>query len=217
MPTTGTQPAKHARFVPYADLPQLNPHLQCLGQVYHQSPKIDALLRKEAENHFAAPEHDLSIHELHLQPVPGDQLPAGGQRIGPQRRVRSHGLEVLSGCSTQHRLQRGCGFVFGRLPGRDGNRAQFRATHGFHNHLVSTDELKRACVEIVDFAAFMEHDTHDIGHQRRASFMLKIMSSKAQRVSTLYRKRCHVSPATRTTAVYASRRPGKALTRSSSR
>ena len=57
-----------------------------------------------------------------------------------------------------------------------------------HNHLVSTDELKRACVEIVDFAAFMEHDTHDIGHQRRASFMLKIMSSKAQRVSTLYRK-----------------------------
>ena len=48
--------------------------------------------------------------------------------------------------------------------GRIDHLADLGAALRLHDHLIAAGELQGAWIEVVDFAARLEDDTHDIGH-----------------------------------------------------
>ena len=59
LPPTAPEAADHLGFIPYSDLPHLNPHPEFCGQILDQLPKIDPLFRGEIEEGLRAVQEGL--------------------------------------------------------------------------------------------------------------------------------------------------------------
>ena len=127
-PAARAQPADHPRLFARAHLPQLDAGLEGLGQIGHQRAEVHPLVGVEAEGDLLSAEGDVGAHQLHVEAVSGDHLPAGDHGLLAQVLGSGLRLQVLAGGQPRHLLRaaraarnpRWCGSA--RPPGRSPDR-----------------------------------------------------------------------------------------------
>ena len=160
----GPKPTEDTGFFPRADLAEFDAHLEDAGQIGDEGAEVHPLLGEEAERDLAPAEDDLGVDQLHVEAVLGDEPAAGGHRLAAQFFVSGDDLEVLLVGQPHHPLQRRRKSAFLDRVRRVDHLADLGPAHGLHDHLIAATELQGAWIEVIDFAARLEDDTHDIGH-----------------------------------------------------
>ena len=122
--------------------------------------------RKSIEDHLAAVEEDLHVHELHAEFVLGNARAAMLEGLLGQRLVLGHGLHVLFvGQPIDGLVAVGlAALVFlRRLLGED-HLAKTHALVGFDDDALALAHHERAGTEIIHLTVIVELDTKNLAH-----------------------------------------------------
>ena len=152
--------AEHLCLVAHADLTQLDARTENAREVAHQLAEVHAALGGEEKDDLAAVEVALHAHELHVEPVVGDLLLAGLERIPLAAAVIFHRASVVLRRHADERSQRlDDGFVRDLVVARQA-QGVLRALRGLHDHVLTALHGDAVGVKIIFFAAASKADAN---------------------------------------------------------
>ena len=154
----GPDAAHHLRLVAYADLAQLDAHLEYAGQVLDQFPEIHSAVRREIEDDLGIVERIFHVHEFHLQAVFVDLLLAQLQRSVLLLQILLVAAHVVLVRLAQDGLERRNDLVLIHFRDVRGERTEFDASGRFYDNVVPGEQFHLCRVKIIDFTGgFKSH------------------------------------------------------------
>ena len=163
-PAADAQAPQHLRFVPDADLPQLDPGPEHAGQVLHQLTEVHPALGGEKEDDLVALKVALHAHQLHLQLVGGDLLLADGKGLPLPAAVVGGCLVVVVCGDAYHRAQGLDHALVVHLVVALHALDVLDALGGLHHHVLLRLHLEPSGVKIVVFRSAAKADADDFCH-----------------------------------------------------
>ena len=159
-----SEAAEHLRFVPDADLPQLDAVVQDPRQVFDQRAEIHPSVRGEEKGGLAAFKIAFDIHQLHIQAVLLDLFPADIKSGLFSLAVEFLRAQIHLRGDAQDPAQRlnDGGILHGVvLPGADGD---LHAVGGVDDDTVTDLNPEPRRIKIICFPAVFESDANYFGH-----------------------------------------------------
>ena len=187
-----TNPSQNLRFVPYADLTELDPGLEDRSQILDKLAEIDPSVRGKIKQHFIVVKSIFRVDQLHFQAVFADLLLADLKGILLPDPVLPLSFVVVRRSHTKDFFQRMNHFILRYLLRFQDHTAVLYSPGSLHNNMVSCLHPVSFGIKIINFSHITESDAYYFCHSDYLSLMVRKRSSRASSKLTFALRRTFV-------------------------